>query len=53
VTIPALRVIRFLTVASGLVLAVAGMLTLSLPLMVAGAVLWLLGIVLEEGATGR
>lgn len=41
---------RFLTVAGGLALAVAGMLALSFPLMVVGAVLWLLGIVLEERA---
>lgn len=53
VTIPTLRAARFLTVAGGLGLAVAGMLTLSLPLMLAGAVLWLLGIVLEERAAGR
>jgi hypothetical protein len=53
VTISALRVIRFLTVAGGLGIAVAGMLTLSLPLMLAGALLWLTGIVLEERAAGR
>jgi hypothetical protein len=53
VTISALRTVRFLTVAGGLGLAVAGMLTLSLPLMLAGTLLWLTGILLEERAAGR
>lgn len=53
VTTSALRAARFLTVAGGLALAVAGMLTLSLPLIVAGALLWLLGILWEERASGR
>lgn len=53
VMIPPLRLARFLLVAVGLGLAVAGMLRLSLPLMLAGAALWLLGIASEERAVGR
>lgn len=37
----------------GVILAVAGLLRLSLPLMLAGTVLWLLGGVVWELATGR
>lgn len=43
----------FLIVSGGLALSVCGMLTLSLPRIVSGALLWLGGIMLGEHAAGR
>jgi len=49
-TISLFHTANFLIVAAGLSLAIVGMLRLSLPLIVAGAACWLLGIVLQERA---
>lgn len=48
-----LRTTCLLIAAGGVALATIGMVTLSLPRMVAGTALWVLGIVLWERATGR
>ncbi len=50
---PLFRIAHFLIVTTGLGLAVVGMLRLSLPLIVAGAACWLLGIAAAERAARR
>lgn len=50
---PALRAFCFVVAGGGVIVAVAGMLRLSLPLMGAGAALWVLGVIVWERATGR
>lgn len=47
------QALGFLGIAGGTVLAVWGMLTLSLPHIVAGATLWALGLLLGERSARR
>lgn len=50
---PLLHPTCLLIAAGGVALAAIGMLTMSLPRMVAGTALWILGVVLWERTTGR